>query len=188
MTLWCSPINWIKISDSYGQTISLKRSRDEDKDEDPSAGPDQGKEKKKRRTGKETKSSKQSSKEPSTSKSLSSTYKSGKSASAGKSAPKEAHDVQLDMGTTTSVGMSKADDEVPVDPKPKRKRPDWYPISLTPKTPDLDWNTTKTIDDDEEQPWFKEMINAEKPPLTFDELINRPIDFLAYALNHLQLP
>ncbi|GJZ48794.1 hypothetical protein Tco_0602984, partial [Tanacetum coccineum] len=176
------------LFDSYGQTISLKRSRDEDKDKDPSAGPDQGKEKKKRRTDKETESSKQSSKEPSTGKSHSSTYKSGKSTSTGKSAPREAQDVQLDMETTTSAGMSKADDEVSVDPKLKRSRPDWYPRSPTPEKPDPDWNTTKTIDDDEEQPWFKEMINAEKPPLTFDELMSRPIDFSAYALHHLKLP
>ncbi|GJX48948.1 hypothetical protein Tco_0275793 [Tanacetum coccineum] len=107
----------------------------------------------------------------STGKSHSSTHKTGKFTSAGKSAPREAHDVQLDMGITTFVGMSKADNEVPVDPKPKRTRPDWYPRSPTPKKPDPDWNTTKTIDDDEEQPWFKEMINAEKPPLTFDELM-----------------
>ncbi|GJV24646.1 hypothetical protein Tco_1377341 [Tanacetum coccineum] len=176
------------LFDTYGHTISLKRSREEDKDEDPSAGPNQGKEKNKRRSGKETDSSKQSSKEPSTGKSHSSTHKTGKFASAGKSAPREAHDVQLDMGITTFVGMSKVDDEVPVDPKPKRTRPDWYPRSPTPEKPDLDWNTTKTIDDDEEQPWFKEMINAEKPPLTFDELMSRPIDFSAYALNHLKLP
>ncbi|GKC94401.1 hypothetical protein Tco_1159843 [Tanacetum coccineum] len=172
------------LFDSYGQTISLKRTRDEDKDQDPSAGPDQGKEKKKRRTGKETESSKQSSKEKSSSKSHSSTHKSGKSASTG---PTKDHDVQFDMGTATSAGMSKADDEVPVDPKPKRSRPDWYPISLTTEKHDLDWNTTKTITDDKEQPWFKEMINAEKPPLTFDELMSRPIDFSAYALNHLKL-
>ncbi|GKF24198.1 hypothetical protein Tco_0076520 [Tanacetum coccineum] len=136
------------LFDSYVQTISLKRSRDEDKDKDPSAGPDQGKEKKKKRTYKETESSKQSSKEPSTGKSHSSTYKSGKSTSTGKSTPREAQDVQLDMDTTTSAGMLKADDEVLVDPKPKRTRPDWYPRSLTPETPDLDGNTTKTIDDD----------------------------------------
>ncbi|GKA13237.1 hypothetical protein Tco_0692883 [Tanacetum coccineum] len=176
------------LFDTYGQTISLKRSHEEDKYQDPSTGPDQGKEKKKRRTGKETKSSKQYYMEPSIGKSHSSTHKSGKSASSRKSTPREAHDVQLEIDTTTSNGMSKADDEVPVDPKPKRTRPNWYPRSLTPETPDLDWNTTKTINDDEEQPWFNEMINAEKPPLTFDELMRRPIDFSAYALNHLKLP
>ncbi|GKE35252.1 hypothetical protein Tco_1454574, partial [Tanacetum coccineum] len=124
------------LFDSYGQTISLKRSRDEDKDQDPSAGPDQGKEKKKRRTGKETESSKQSSKKKSSGKSHSSTHKSSKFASTGKSTPTEDHDVQLDMGTATSVGMSKADDEVSVDPKLKRSRPDWYPRSLTLEKPD----------------------------------------------------
>ncbi|GJU76715.1 hypothetical protein Tco_1273785 [Tanacetum coccineum] len=48
-------------------------------------------------------------------------------------------------------------------------------------------NTVKTIDDSPEQPWFNEMIQAEKPPLIFDELMSTPIDFLAFAMNRLKL-
>ncbi|GJZ14401.1 hypothetical protein Tco_0549631 [Tanacetum coccineum] len=44
-----------------------------------------------------------------------------------------------------------------------------------------------TIDDAPEQPWFNEMINAEKPPLTFDELMSKSIEFSAYAMNRLKL-
>ncbi|GKE24583.1 hypothetical protein Tco_1436095, partial [Tanacetum coccineum] len=50
-----------------------------------------------------------------------------------------------------------------------------------------DENTVKTIDDTPEQPWFNDMIQAEKPPLMFDDLMSTPIDFSAYAINHLKL-
>ncbi|GJV75181.1 hypothetical protein Tco_1506765 [Tanacetum coccineum] len=52
---------------------------------------------------------------------------------------------------------------------------------------DPGWNTVKTVDDTPEQPWFNEVIQAEKPPLTFDDLMSTPIDFLAYAMNRLKL-
>ncbi|GJV51671.1 hypothetical protein Tco_1447412 [Tanacetum coccineum] len=39
----------------------------------------------------------------------------------------------------------------------------------------------------EEPPWFNEMVQAEKPSLTFDELMSTPIDFSAFAMNRLKL-
>ncbi|GKC28512.1 hypothetical protein Tco_1035806, partial [Tanacetum coccineum] len=53
--------------------------------------------------------------------------------------------------------------------------------------PEPDWNTVKTIDDAPKQPWFNEIINAEKPPLTFNELMSKTIDLSAYAMNRLKL-
>nr|GEV98389.1 putative reverse transcriptase domain-containing protein [Tanacetum cinerariifolium] len=50
-----------------------------------------------------------------------------------------------------------------------------------------DKNTVKTIDDTPKQSWFNEMVQAEKPPLTFDELLSNPIDFSAFAMNRLRL-
>ncbi|GJS46866.1 hypothetical protein Tco_0596987 [Tanacetum coccineum] len=59
--------------------------------------------------------------------------------------------------------------------------------SARAETPDPDWNTVKSVNDAPEQSWFKEMIKAEKPPLTFDELMSTPIDFNAFAMNRLKL-
>ncbi|GKE53204.1 hypothetical protein Tco_1488360, partial [Tanacetum coccineum] len=36
-------------------------------------------------------------------------------------------------------------------------------------------------------PWLNEMIQAQKPPLMFDELMSTPIDFSAFAMNRLKL-
>ncbi|GKC56493.1 hypothetical protein Tco_1084091, partial [Tanacetum coccineum] len=35
--------------------------------------------------------------------------------------------------------------------------------------------------------WFNEMVQAEKPPLMFNELMSTPIDFFAFSMNHLKL-
>nr|GFA67680.1 hypothetical protein [Tanacetum cinerariifolium] len=74
-----------------------------------------------------------------------------------------------------------------VAPKPKRQKHDWYKKSLSLEPQDPDWNTVKMIDDAQEQPWFKEKVNAAVPPLTFDELMSTPINSLAFAMNCLGL-
>ncbi|GJS08419.1 hypothetical protein Tco_0365215 [Tanacetum coccineum] len=70
---------------------------------------------------------------------------------------------------------------------PKIPKKDWFKDSPKLEVLDLDWNTVKTIDDAPEQPWFNEMVQAEKPPLTFDELMSTPIDIFTYAMNRLKL-
>nr|GEX80067.1 hypothetical protein [Tanacetum cinerariifolium] len=56
-----------------------------------------------------------------------------------------------------------------------------------PSTPDSDLNAIKTIDFRPPQSWISKIAKAEKPPLTFDELMNTPIDFLAYVINNLKI-
>nr|GEW24706.1 retrovirus-related Pol polyprotein from transposon TNT 1-94 [Tanacetum cinerariifolium] len=72
-----------------------------------------------------------------------------------------------------------------VDPKIPKK--DWFNDSPKPEVLDPDWNTVKTINDTLEQPLFNKMIQANKPSLTFDDLISTPIEFSAYAMNRLKL-
>ncbi|GJS56741.1 hypothetical protein Tco_0651525 [Tanacetum coccineum] len=64
---------------------------------------------------------------------------------------------------------------------------DWFKDSPKPEVLDPDWNTVKIIDDASEQSWFNEMVQAEKPPLTFDELMSTPIDFSVFIMNRLKL-
>ncbi|GKE14314.1 hypothetical protein Tco_1421891, partial [Tanacetum coccineum] len=70
---------------------------------------------------------------------------------------------------------------------PKRQKNDWYKKSPSLELQDPDWNTVKTINDAQEQPWFKEKVNAVVPLLTFDELMSTPIDFSTFAMNCLEL-
>ncbi|GJS48418.1 hypothetical protein Tco_0598539 [Tanacetum coccineum] len=64
---------------------------------------------------------------------------------------------------------------------------DWFKKPERPLTPDLDWNTGKQIDFRPPQTWISQIAKAEKPPLTFDEQMSTPIDFLAYVMNHLKI-
>nr|GEV97369.1 copia protein [Tanacetum cinerariifolium] len=43
------------------------------------------------------------------------------------------------------------------------------------------------VDDGPEQSWFNDLANAEKPPLTFDDLMTTHIDFSAFAMNRLNI-
>nr|GEU30702.1 hypothetical protein [Tanacetum cinerariifolium] len=52
-----------------------------------------------------------------------------------------------------------------------------------PLTLDRDWNAGKQIDFRPPQTWISKIAKAGKPPLTFDEMMSTPIDFLAYPLN-----
>nr|GEV87662.1 hypothetical protein [Tanacetum cinerariifolium] len=45
----------------------------------------------------------------------------------------------------------------------------------------------KTIDDEPTQNCLKDLAKAEKPSKTFNELMSTPIDFTAFAMNHLQI-
>ncbi|GKD28782.1 hypothetical protein Tco_1239560 [Tanacetum coccineum] len=89
-------------------------------------------------------------------------------------ASKKSKSIGNDMGNT--------------DEKPKVKavtKDDWKPT--WPPTPNLEWNTRKSIDDAPEQSWPNDMANAEKPTLTFDDWMSTPIDFSAFAMNRLKI-
>ncbi|GJS66458.1 hypothetical protein Tco_0681022 [Tanacetum coccineum] len=64
---------------------------------------------------------------------------------------------------------------------------DWFKQPPKPPTPDLVWNTVQTISNETEQTWFKDLMRAKKPPLTFDELMATLIDFSNYAMNRLKI-
>ncbi|GJR16804.1 hypothetical protein Tco_0965331 [Tanacetum coccineum] len=181
----------------------------DDHDEDPSIGSNQGKETKERRTGKETESSKKSStpKESTKGKPPLKPSKSRKSRSANDDVEETFFEIGSDDVEQTFD--KKADDSAQPSPdanteqpspdananqpspvkavNPKRQKNDWYKKSPSPAPQDPDYNTVKTINDAQEQPWFKEKVNATVPPLRFDELMSTPIDFLAFTMNRLRL-
>nr|GEU32112.1 hypothetical protein [Tanacetum cinerariifolium] len=75
-------------------------------------------------------------------------------------------------------------DEPPIvkdDPKDRFKKP------KRPPTPDPEWNTCKTVNDGPTQNCLSDLAKAEKPSKTFNDLMSTPIDFTAFAMNHLQI-
>ncbi|GJV06775.1 hypothetical protein Tco_1344431 [Tanacetum coccineum] len=141
------------------------------------------------RTGKDVEPSKKPSKykESAKHKTPSITSKSGKSISAYKSVHEIEHIVQMDVEKPNLTNVADDANEPQADTTLKIPKKDWFKKSPRLETLDPDWNTVKIIDDASEQPWFNEMIQAEKPLLTFDELMSTPIDFFAFAMNRLKL-
>ncbi|GKD20042.1 hypothetical protein Tco_1221745 [Tanacetum coccineum] len=63
----------------------------------------------------------------------------------------------------------------------------WFKKPKRPLTPNPDWNATKSIDSRPPQKWISRIAQAEKPPLTFDELMSTPIDFSTYVMHNLKI-
>ncbi|GJW86292.1 hypothetical protein Tco_0161632 [Tanacetum coccineum] len=177
-------------------TILKKRDHGDDQDKDPLAGSNQGKKTKKRRAN-ESKSSKKTStiKESYKGKSLARTSKSGKSVTTKESVEEPVFEIALnDVEQTIDDKVGDAGqpphtdaDETQADGAPRIPKKDWFKEAPRPETLDPDWNTVKTVDDTLKQLWFNEMVQAEKPPLMFNELMSTPINFSAFAINRLKL-
>nr|GEW92687.1 uncharacterized mitochondrial protein AtMg00810-like [Tanacetum cinerariifolium] len=82
----------------------------------------------------------------------------------------------------TSKGTSKS--QLKSTDTPKH---DLFKTSERPQTLDSDWDVRKSIDFRPPQTWISKIAQAEKPLLSFDELMRTPIDFSAYDMNHLKI-
>ncbi|GKB26732.1 hypothetical protein Tco_0866133, partial [Tanacetum coccineum] len=174
------------ILDTYGDTVSFKRRRDdEDKDEEPSAGSNRGS--KRRRAGKEPEST--SAPKEKTSKTTGKSTDGSKSQhkSAGESAHTEepmhtdkdleepAHQ-EFDIGATEE----QSDEET-------SQHPDWFQKPAKIPTPDRDWNKTLPAVHGPVQPWLSNLAREEGPRESFDELMDTPLDFSAFMMNRLKI-
>ncbi|GKB14426.1 hypothetical protein Tco_0848349 [Tanacetum coccineum] len=129
------------ILDTYGETISFKRRRDEeDKDEEPFVGSNRGS--KRRRAGKELEST--SAPKEKTSKTTGKSNEGSKShhKSADESAQAEepmqtAKDLEESAHQEFETGVTKDQPD-----KETSQLPDWFQKPAKPPTPDRDWNKT----------------------------------------------
>ncbi|GKC48311.1 hypothetical protein Tco_1066033 [Tanacetum coccineum] len=172
------------LFDFYGKTYSLKRGReDKDKDKDPPARSDQGL--KKRKTSKDDeppKGSKLKESKSSLSKGAKSQLKtSGKSVQA-EEPMFETADTKMIQDQGGDLGNT--EDQPNVEEASKHY---WFKKTERPPTLDPDWNAGKQIDFRPPQTWISKIAKSGKPPLTFDELMSTPIDFLAYVMHNLKI-
>ncbi|GJR72890.1 hypothetical protein Tco_0085255 [Tanacetum coccineum] len=149
---------------------------------------DTGKKTKRRRT-KESESSKKpsSTKETPKGKAPSKGSKTSKSTSAKEPVEEPITKVVMDDAGEDVVH----DDDQPQDAsKPKTAKtpnPEWFTQPQRLLTPDPEWNKCQVILGQPEQPWFNEMVFATKDPLSFNDLMDTPIDFSKYVLNRLKI-
>ncbi|GJU53681.1 hypothetical protein Tco_1227395 [Tanacetum coccineum] len=72
------------------------------------------------------------------------------------------------------------------DTTPKQDNSIWFKQDARPETPDPEWHKELNADDAPEQNWLNEMVNAEKDPFTFDDLMGSTVDFTKFAKNRLK--
>ncbi|GJT57022.1 hypothetical protein Tco_0992076, partial [Tanacetum coccineum] len=174
------------ILDTYGDTVSFKRQRDdEDKDEEPSAGSNRGS--KRRRAGKEPESTsipkektpKSTGKLTEGSKSL---YKSAGESDHVDESMHTTKDLEEPVHQEFETGATE-DQLVDETPRPS----DWFQIPTRLPSPDRDWNKTLPVDHEPVQPWLSNLAREEGSRESFDELMDTPLDFSAFMMNRLKV-
>ncbi|GJR41187.1 hypothetical protein Tco_1216871 [Tanacetum coccineum] len=161
------------ILDTYGDTVSFKRRRDdEDKDEEPSAGSNRGS--KRRRAGKEPEST--SAPKEKTSKTSGKSYEGSKSQhkTAGESAQTEepmhtTKDLEEPAHQEFETGVT---EDQPNEETPQF--PDWFQRPTKLPSPDRDWNKTLPNAHGPVQPWLTFVMNRLKVDTLTPELLTGP--------------
>ncbi|GKA57839.1 hypothetical protein Tco_0757027 [Tanacetum coccineum] len=174
------------IPDTYGDTVSFKRRRDdEDKDEEPSSGSNQGS--KRSRYGKEPESITAPKEKTSKTAGKSTDRSKSQNKSAGESAHTEEpmhtdKDLEEPAHQEFDIGATKeqTDEET-------SQHPDWFQKPAKLPTPDRDWNKTLPAVHGPVQPWLSNLAQEEGPRESFDELMDTPLDFSAFMMNRLKI-
>nr|GEX01285.1 retrovirus-related Pol polyprotein from transposon TNT 1-94 [Tanacetum cinerariifolium] len=151
------------IIDTYGETVTLKRRRDDDadKDEEPSAGPDQGS--KRRRKGKEP-----------------------ESASAIESAlAEEPIKTTFQMDEPSHPKFDTGAEDQPI--VQSSQHPEWFSQQQKPPSLDCDWNKTVPAIHESIQPWISELVKQTDSRSSFNKLMDTPLDFSIFLINRLKM-
>nr|GEZ97894.1 hypothetical protein [Tanacetum cinerariifolium] len=148
------------ILDTYKETATLKKRRndDEDKDEEPSAGPDRGS--KRRKKGKEPESA------------------SAPSETTTRSAGRSTKGSRSRHASTSASSFA----EEPVQTTSQMEEPS-HPEFDT----DRDWNKTLPAVHGSIQPWISELVKQADTRSSFNDLIDTPLDFSNFIMNRLSV-
>nr|GEU92586.1 hypothetical protein [Tanacetum cinerariifolium] len=174
------------ILDTYGDTVTLKRRRDDDanKDEEPSARPDQGP--KKRRKGKEPESV-SAPKEKATRSADKSTHgsKSRQTSTSESATAEEPMQTTFEMEEPSHPKLDTGVDDQPI--VESSQPPECFSQQKKPPTPDRDWNKTLSATYRSIQPWISELAKQSNSRSSFNVLIDTPVDFSNFLMNWLKV-
>ncbi|GJR58502.1 hypothetical protein Tco_1500664 [Tanacetum coccineum] len=162
----------------------LKKRHHDDKDEDPPADFENKRKRRKRNDSEPPKEKEQSGSSP-----KGKTKTKPSSIDKSVNAKETVHDVAMEsdqpIGVEEDVG-NVADEKPQDDAVSKKDQPNWFKQDPRLETLDPDWYKELNADDAPEQSWFDELVNAEKTPTSFDDLMGSTIDFTKFVMNHLQ--
>nr|GEY47693.1 hypothetical protein [Tanacetum cinerariifolium] len=174
------------ILDTYGDTVTLKRRRDDDadKDEEPFAGSDRGS--KRRREGNEPESASAPQEKA--------TRSAGKSTQGSKyrqMSVSESATAEEPMQTTFEMEEPShpefetgADNQPVIEPS---QHPEWFSQQKKPPTPDRDWNKTFPATHGSIQLWISDLAKLYDSRSSFNELMDTPVDFSNFLMNQLKV-
>nr|GEY19538.1 hypothetical protein [Tanacetum cinerariifolium] len=146
------------ILDTYGDTVMLKRRRDDaDKDEEPSAGSDPRS--KRRREGKEPDESAPLKEPMQTNQDL-----------------EEPSHQEFKTGVADDQPIAKAS-----------QHPEWFQQLKKPPNSDRAWNKTLLATHGSIQPWISDLAKQPDSRSSFNELMDTPVDFSAFLMNRLKV-
>nr|GEY71713.1 hypothetical protein [Tanacetum cinerariifolium] len=183
------------ILDTYRETVTLKRRRDNDadKDEEPSAGSDRGS--KRRREGKEPDSASAPTKKA--------TRSAGKSTQRSKSrqtSASESATTDEPMQTTFEMEEPRTTCQMEETPHPvfetgaddqpiiqTSQHPEWFSQPRKPPLPDRAWNTTLPAAQGDAQSWISDLARQTDARSSFNELLDTPIDFSNFIMHWLNV-
>ncbi|GJQ99299.1 hypothetical protein Tco_0522284 [Tanacetum coccineum] len=175
------------ILDTYGDTVTIKRRRDDADDyEEPSTGSNWGS--KRRRAGKEPEST--SAPKEKTSKTSGKSYEGSKSKhkNASESAqPEEPMHTAEDLEEPAHQEFDTGGTEDQPDEE-TFQHPDWFQKLAKFPTPDRDWNKTLPDAHGPVQPWLSFLAQKENPRESFNELlVSSPNNHFHFILKHKKL-
>ncbi|GJW88330.1 retrovirus-related pol polyprotein from transposon TNT 1-94 [Tanacetum coccineum] len=173
------------ILDTYGDTVSFKRQRDdEDKDEEPSAGSNRGSKRRRARKEPESTSTPKEKTPKSTGKSTEGSKSLYKSAGESAHAEEPMHTAKDLEEPTHQEFETRATKDQPFNETLQPS--DWFQKPTRLPSPDRDWNKTLPADHGPVQPWLSNLAREEGPRESFDELMDTPLDFSAFMMNRLK--
>nr|GEW03491.1 retrovirus-related Pol polyprotein from transposon TNT 1-94 [Tanacetum cinerariifolium] len=151
------------ILDRYGETITLKRRRDDaNKDEEASAGPDRGS------AGMSTQGSQ------------------SRQTSASESVPaEEPMQTTFEMEEPSHPEFETGADDQPI--VESSQHPEWFSQQQKPLTLDCDWNKTLPATHGSIQPWISDLAKQSNSRSSFNELMDTLVDFSNFLINRLNV-
>nr|GEY69407.1 hypothetical protein [Tanacetum cinerariifolium] len=174
------------ILDTYGDTVTLKRRRDdEDIDEEPSARSNRGS--KRRRAGKEPESTSAPKEKTSktTGKSTEGSKSHHKSASEFVPAEEPMHTIKdLEEFAHKEFDTGATDNQPVVEAS---QHHDWFQKQAKPPTLDRAWNKTLPATHGPIQPWISNLARKDDSRTSFNELMDTPLDFSTFVINRLKV-
>nr|GEW58023.1 putative ribonuclease H-like domain-containing protein [Tanacetum cinerariifolium] len=146
------------ILDTYEETVTLKRRRDDDadKDEEPFAGSDRGS--KRRREGKDQDES---------------------------AATEEPMQTTFEMEEPSHLKFEIGVDDQPI--VESSQHPKWFSQQRKPPTLDRDWNKTFLATYGSVQPWISELAKQSDSRSSFNKLMDTLVDFSKFLINRLKV-